>query len=120
MPHSESTEKEPIVGSLIEDITQMYSAALGEEPLICPQCGNEVQDGVECAVYAYRACNRPAWRLGQVTCIDHPPDLDSLATPGVRDMVITGRVGRCMDQARQATWLVLLNPTVQAVASCDR
>jgi len=62
------------------------------------------------------------WLVGQCWCTDHPLNLESLASLGVREVVVTGRVGTCSDQATQRAWPVLLAPKVQAVspAATDR
>jgi hypothetical protein len=40
-------------------------------------------------------------------------------TLGVRELLVEGRVGRCIDTATQSSWPVLLAPDVLAVSHAD-
>jgi hypothetical protein len=66
--------------------------------------------------YVFRPCPHSVWMAGQVRCVDHPLSLDSLATLGVCEAVVWGRVGWCVNQAYQREWPVLLGPAVEGVS----
>ncbi|QCC51448.1 hypothetical protein DV733_09430 [Halapricum salinum] len=116
MKDSKLAVQESIDRGLIEDIPQILQIALGEGAGVCQVCGTLLREGRRVAVYAFRACRHTPWQTGQLRCVDHPPSLHSLATVGVREVVAEGRVGRCVDQALQTEWPVLLEPEIREVS----
>lgn len=93
---------------LFEDIKQIYK--------ICQVCGERLRAGERVVAYVFRPCPHSVWVAGQVRCKNHSLPLESLATLGVREAVVSGRVGRCVDQAYQREWPVLLDPAVESVS----
>jgi hypothetical protein len=100
----------------IEDISQLLYVALGEGAGVCQVCGTRLREGRRVVAYAFRACQHSGWQTGQLRCVEHAPSLEALSTVGVHEVVAEGRVGRCVDQALQTDWPVLLEPDVVAVS----
>jgi len=119
MRTSISLEYESAGSELIEDISKTSQISLGVGAAVCQRCGKHLQEGERVAVYAFRRCPHAVWIAGQTRCTDHAPALDSLASLGVRELVVTGRVGHCTDHARQEAWPVLLAPEIHAVSPRD-
>lgn len=114
MEDSTTNEKET-AGRTIEDISQKLFIALGEGVVVCQVCGDGLREGARVSAFAFQRCPQCAWRVGQVRCVDHELSLGSLASLGVREVVVPGRVGLCVDQARQCDWPVLLGAELQSV-----
>jgi hypothetical protein len=115
----EKTNSETQEGSdrtVVEDICQINKLSPGAGAATCQVCGSPLQEGETVAAYVFRRCPHAVWLVGQVRCAEHAPDLESLASLGVREVVVTGRMGTCSDQATQRSWPVLLAPKVQAVS----
>lgn len=108
MKKSTTTNQERIDRSPIEDITQIKG--------ICQVCGERLRAGERVVAYVFRPCPHSVWVAGQVRCVDHPVSLESMATLGVREVAVAGRVGRCVDQAYQNEWPVLLDPVIEDVS----
>ncbi|WP_256288297.1 hypothetical protein [Halobellus inordinatus] len=93
---------------LFEDIKQIYRN--------CQVCGERLRAGERVVAYVFRPCPHSVWVAGQVRCVDHPLSLESMVTLGVCEAVLSGRVGRCVDQAYQNEWPVLLDPVIEGVS----
>lgn len=115
MEDSTTNEKET-AGRTIEEISQILPIALGEGVVVCQVCGDDLREGARVSAFAFQRCPQCAWQVGQVRCVEHALSLESLASLGVREVVVAGRVGRCVDQARQCDWPVLLGAEVQSVS----
>ena len=104
---------------LIEDITHLNRAALGEGAAMCQVCGCDLGEGDGVTAYAFRAAGNPVFEIGYVMCGADEHEHPSVFTRGVHELVVTGRVGLCTDVSMQSSWLVLLEPTpvVVSVAS---
>jgi hypothetical protein len=113
-----STEKPTIEESngnqLVEVITQLDDEGLGA----CQGCGKRLLEGSRGEILAFRPSDSSVWQAGQARCPDCPLALDALATLGVCECVVEGRVGRCVDQGNQCSWRVLLDPEVRSVSPC--
>ena len=122
MERSNSEAQEGSGRTVVEEIHQINGISLGAGAATCQVCGSPFQEGETVGAYVFRRCPHAVWLVGQVRCAEHPLDLESLASLGVREVVVTGRVGTCSDQATQRSWPVLLAPKVQAVspATTDR
>jgi len=108
MKESKMSNQERIDRILIEDIQQIKS--------ICQVCGERLRAGKRVVAYVFRPCPHAVWMAGQVRCENHSLSLESMATLGVCEVVVSGRVGRCVDQAYQSEWPVLLDPAVKSVS----
>lgn len=114
LPGQEATDNR-----LIEDIHHLQKIALGAGAAVCQRCGKPLQGGEHVSVYVFRRCPHAVWLAGQARCADHPLELDSLASLGVREYVVSGRIGHCVDHALQREYLVLLGPKLEAVSPRD-
>jgi len=97
---------------LIEDINNKQHLELG----VCQGCEKSLRVGARVSLYAFRAPRHEAWQTGQARCAEHSVALDALATLGVHELAVAGRVGRVLDQGLQRSWRVVLDPDVQAVS----
>lgn len=111
--------QESIDSQLIEDISQILCVALGAGVAVCQECGKRFHGGEHVSVYVFRRCPHAAWLAGQTRCSTHPLSLDTLASLGVRECVVSGRVGHCIDHTLQREWPVLLTPELEAVSPRD-
>ncbi len=116
MERSNSEAQEGSGRTVVEDIYHINEISLGAGAATCQVCGSPLREGETVVAYVYRRCPHAVWLVGQCRCAEHPPDLASLASLGVREVVVTGRVGTCSDQASQRSWPVLLAPEVQEVS----
>jgi hypothetical protein len=114
MERRKPTTEESTESPFIEEIIQLDKLGLGA----CQGCGKRLLEGVRCEIYAFRACGSSVCQAGQARCVDCPVTLDSLATLGARELVVEGRVARCVDQGRQCSWRVLLDPETRSVSPC--
>ena len=108
MKGSTTLNQERIDRALVEDIKYIQK--------LCQVCGERLRAGERMVAYVFRPCPHSVWVAGQVRCVDHPLSLESMATLGVCEAVLSGRVGRCVDQAYQREWPMLLGPAVEAVS----
>jgi len=119
MNESTSTRQESIGNQLIEDISKIQQIALGEGAAACQVCGTELPDGAPVTVFAYRPAGRPTYELAYVSCGENEHYLPTYFTLGVRDLLVDGHIGRCVDPTIDSSWPVLLNPSVRAVSPMD-
>ena len=119
MLKSKLREYEPIGSRLIEDISHIEQSALGAGAAVCQRCGKPLYGGEHVSVYVFRRCPHAVWLTGQARCADHPLELDSLSSLGVREYVALGRVGHCVDHALQREYPVLLAPRLEATSPPD-
>jgi len=101
---------------LIEDINQLKSVALGEGAVACQVCGSKLPDGSAVTVFAYRPAGQPTFEVGHVICGDNEHDLPTYFTLGVRELIVDGHVGRCIDPTTHSSWPILLEPSVRVVS----
>ncbi len=119
MEQKKSNEHQGTANQLIEDINQLNKAALGEGAAACQVCGTKLPDGAPVTVFAYRPAGRPTYNLAYISCGENEHDLPTYFTLGVRDLLVDGHVGRCVDSTTDSSWPVLLNPSVRAVSPMD-
>ena len=115
MVQSQSAEQEVDGEKLIEEINQLQFIAPVEGSVICQACGKHLREGTTVTAYAYRHSHH-GWTLGQTRCGDHALCLPRHATLGVHECLLSGRIARVVDQATQQSYLIILSPTVDAVA----
>lgn len=114
MRQSEGRKQECIDQELIEAIIQLEFKGLGA----CQGCGKRLLEGSRVEFLAFRPSGSGVWQAGQARCSDCPITLDSLATLGVRELVVEGRVARCVDQANQRSWRVVIDPETRSISPC--
>ena len=119
MTDTELNQYEGTDKRLIEDINQLKNVALGEGAAACQVCDSELSGGAPVTVFAYRPAGRPTYELAYVSCGESEHDLPTYFTLGVRDLLVDGRIGRCVDPTTDSSWPVLLNPSVRAVSPMD-
>jgi hypothetical protein len=123
MKRSTRPTQESIDDQIIENLCQLQSISLGKSTVVCQAGGETLRDGEDVKVYAVRPGHKTAWRIGQTRCTDpthtRTLSLETQGTLGARELIVTGRIGRCVDQAFQTDWPVLLNPEIQAVSPCQ-
>lgn len=119
MNESTPTKEESIGNQLIKDITKIQQIALGEGVAVCQVCGAELPDGAPVTVFVYCPAGQLIFEVGYVCCGGNVHDLPTYFTLGVRDLLVDGRVGRCVDPRTDSSWPVLLEPVVRAVSPMD-
>jgi len=117
MNESTSTSQESIGNQLIKDISKIQQIALGEGVVVCQVCGSELPAGSSVSVFVWRPAGDPTFELGHVICGDDGHDLPTYFTLGVRELIVDGRIGRCVDVASNASWPILLEPSVRVVST---
>lgn len=117
MKESDSLRQEGIDEKLIEDISHINNIALGEGAVTCQVCGTPISEGDAVFAYAFRPADKPTYQIGYLKCIAHRHSQTEHFTLGVRELVVKGRVGRCVDQARQSWWPILLEPEIRAISA---
>lgn len=95
---------------------QILNIALGAGAAVCQRCGKPFWGGKRVSAYVFRRCPHAVWLADQTRCADHPLVLDTLASLGVREYVVTGRIGHCVDQALQREFPVLFAPKLEATS----
>jgi len=118
MVNLEDKGQESTEDSLIEDIYQLKRIALGEGVVACQVCGSSLSGGSAVTVFAYRPAGEPAFEVGHVLC-GNEHKLPTYFTLGVRELIVDGHIGRCVDPTTQASWPVLLEPSVRVVSKMD-
>jgi len=83
----------------------------------CQVCGKPVSEGDEVFAYAFRPAEEMAYQIGYVKCREDRYTQTEHFTLDVRELVVKGRVGRCIDQAQQSSWLILLEPEIRAASA---
>lgn len=119
MENSNSGLQEGSDRSLIEELSQFQLFALGEGAAVCEVCDDELQEGAQVVVFAFRPVEQPAFEIGHVKCTDCRHEPSEYFTLGVRELVLDGRIGTCTDPVSQSWWPVLLAPQPRAVSPAD-
>jgi hypothetical protein len=99
----------------IEEIHQLQKIGPGEPPVTCQVCEKHLRDGARATAYAVRDPEQ-GWQVIQTRCVDHPPCLRPLATLGVDEYILTGRLARVVDTAFQQSYPILLDLELAARA----
>jgi len=100
---------------LIEDLNQVQKISLGEEAARCHVCDSRITPGQTVVVFVYRPAGASQFRLGYCLCDAHKHEHREFRR-GRRELVVTGRVGECIDHVLQASWPVLVAPEFVAVS----
>ena len=116
MEQSKSERQDSVGHQLIKDISQLKHVALGEGAVVCQVCGAVLRAGSRVSVFVWRPAGDPAFKIGHVICGEDEHKLPTYFTLGVRELVVDGRVGRCVDAGSQSSWPVLLDPVVRVVS----
>lgn len=118
MRDTELKQYEGTAKQLIEDINQLNKVALGEGAVACQVCGSKLPDGSAVTVFAYRPAGQPTFEVGHVLC-GNEHKLPTYFTLGVRELIVDGHIGRCVDPTTQSSWPILLEPLVRAVSTME-
>jgi hypothetical protein len=79
----------------IEAIKHKNFYALGEGVGSCHVCGQDVAEGTEVGVLAFREAGSPAFEVQYILCNNHLDDCSTEFTLGVREVVVRGPFGWC-------------------------
>lgn len=119
MKRSSPTVEDGTDDQLIEDICQITKIALGERAVLCQVSGSELPDGTPVTVYAYRPAGQPTYDIGYIIRKHADTDIPTYFTLGVRELIVDGHIGRCVDPGADTSWPVLLDPEIRAVSTMD-
>lgn len=116
MKPSKPNQDECTDPQLRSERAQLRRTTLADEAIVCQQCGTELQAGRQITAYAYRRPDDPTYTIENVRC--DLPDHTHLSeyTLGIHERLVSGHIGECSDVRTQSTWLVLLEPTIEAVS----
>jgi hypothetical protein len=118
MRESKSQDEESIAHGLIEDIIQLKLTALGEGAGSCHVCGQDVAEGMEVGVVAFREAGSPAFAVQYVLCNSHLDEYSAKFTLGVREVLVRGRFGWC-SFPESALCPVIVFPTIVGVSEAS-
>lgn len=104
--------------SKIEDIKEMLKNALGEGVGSCHLCGQDVAEGIEVGVVAFREAGSPAFAVQYVLCNSHLDEYSAKFTLGVREVLVRGRFGWC-SLPESALCPVIVSPTIVGVSEAS-
>jgi hypothetical protein len=102
----------------IEDINKMMKNALGEGVGSCHVCGQDVAEGMEVGVVAFREAGSPAFAVQYVLCNSHLDEYSAKFTLGVREVLVRGRFGWC-SFPESALCPVIVSPTFVGVSEAS-
>lgn len=103
--------------SLIEEVSKINYISLGEGAATCQVCVSSLREGESVVVCVFRPAGEVMFQVGHVICGDGKHELPKEFTLGVRELVVSGRVGWCSNGATQSSWLVLLDPEILLVSA---
>jgi len=119
MQDSTPKVEDSIDDSLIEDISKIQQIALGERAVLCQVSGSKLPDGTPVTVYAYRPAGQPTYDIGYILRKHADTEIPTYFTLGVRELIVDGHIGRCVDPVSDTSWPVLLDPKIRAVSPMD-
>jgi hypothetical protein len=102
----------------IEDISKMQLDALGEGVGSCHVCGQDVAEGMEVGVVAFREAGSPAFAVQYVLCNSHLDEYSAKFTLGVREVLVRGRFGWC-SFPESALCPVIVSPMIVGVSEAS-
>ena len=95
----------------VADRHRLTRIGLDTERPLCQVCGHPLHEGDDITAYAYRAAGEPAYAIGYIMCGSDVHEHPTVFTRGVREYVLTGHIGTCVNTRAQSTTYVLLDPT---------
>ena len=98
-------------------LDHLHRLSLGDS--ICQVCEASLTAGDQLTVYLYKLDGSSRYTVGQYRCRSHNDDLTSLFSLGVRELIVTGRVGHRQDHTTDQTCAVLVSPTVRVISASD-
>lgn len=110
-------QQESIDDELITDILQLQKITLQKGTATCQVCGDGISDGSPVTVYVFRPANAHTFQVGFVLCEEHHDEPQIRYTLNMRELLVTGRIGRCLDRATRSSSQVLVAPKPVAVSS---
>ena len=115
---NESTEDQSSNDQLLmEIIDALHQLTLVDSILNCQVCNEPLTDGDEIICHLQSPAGTVGFDIAQIRCQIHDDGMKSLLPLGTDELLIAGRVGRCVDQATQQSWPVLVAPTLRGVSS---
>jgi hypothetical protein len=118
MEKSNPSKQEVVGDQAIEDIKHKYSYAPGEGAGSCHVCGQDVAEGMEVGVVAFRRAASPAFEVQYVLCSEHLDEHATAFTLGVREVVVQGRFGWCSFGER-GLCSVVVSPSIVGVSEAS-
>ena len=100
-----------------QQVSHLHRLSLGDP--VCQVCEASLTEGDQLTLYLYKPAGQSMYSVGQCRCHSHDDNLTSLFTLGVRELIVTGRVGLRRDHATDQTWPVLVSPTVRVISASD-
>jgi predicted ArsR family transcriptional regulator len=100
---------------LHSDLAQLRIPRLGDSSRPCEVCDQWLQAGSELTVSLLRRPEDTSFCVARVSCLSHThPTIGTQEE--TRELLVSGRIGQCQDQAMQTSWSVLLDPELTAVS----
>ena len=82
----------------------------------CNECERAIPEGEAIRLYLQGLRNDQRYEIGELRCEEHHSEFRDRFTIGRQDMVVTGRVGQCSDEATDTSWHVLIAPVIRIVS----
>ena len=110
-PNQERTDNQ-----LRETAKRLNLLTLAEAVPSCDDCERHISEGQSITLYMQRTPDGQRYVIDEIRCEDHHSEFRDRFEIGRQDIVVTGRVGECRDQATQTAWSVLIAPVIRLVS----
>jgi hypothetical protein len=119
MKKSDSEIQEGSVAPLIECIHKINYIFLVEGVAAYQVCGSSFHGGDTVTVYVFRTAGEVMFQVKHIVCSDENHKRVEKFTPGVRELVVTGRDCWCSDESTQSLCSVMMELEVLAVGEAS-
>jgi len=113
MQPSNTTKQDSTDNELQATAKRLNLLTLAESVPSCDDCGRHITEGQSVTLYMQRTPDDRRYVIAETRCNEHESEFRSQFEIGREDIVVTGRVGQCRDQATQKSWSVLIAPVIK-------
>ena len=116
MQTSNTTTQDSTDNQLREISKRLNLLTLAEAMPSCDDCEGHISEGQSITLYMQRTPDGQRYLINEIRCEEHHSEFRDRFEIGRKDLVVTGRVGECRDQATQTVWSVLIAPVIRLVS----
>jgi hypothetical protein len=116
MTTTNSAEQESVAEELREPAKRLQLLTLAESTPTCYVCERHITEGQGIILYLKKSVDGRKYNIGQLRCEEHWSGVEELFEIGTRELIVTGRVGQCRDQATRTSWPVLIAPVIRQLS----